>query len=103
MSVYSWPDDGAQAGARARVAWAETRQALPRGSQITGEVVGRQRFGVFVRINEVPDAMGLAEITAAPPNAILPAVGEIVSGEVIWHADHNCQVKIKLAQWKVDA
>ena len=45
----------------------------------------------------------LAEITAARRRALLPAVGERVSGQVIRHADHNRQVKIKLAGWKVEA
>ncbi|MEV8038906.1 hypothetical protein [Streptomyces sp. NPDC086182] len=103
MSEYSWAADGAGAGPRARAAWPAICQALPLGTKITGEVVGRQRFGVFLRIDEMPDATGLAEITAAPRNAVLPAMGESVSGQVIWHADHNCQVKIKLAAWKAEA
>jgi hypothetical protein len=85
MSDYSWPADGPEAGARAQAAWAATRQALPIGTPMTGEIVGRQRFGV-----------GLAEIITMPRDAVLPQVGARVRGEVIGHADHNCQVRIKL-------
>jgi hypothetical protein len=31
-----------------------------------------------------------------PRDAVLPQVGARVRGEVIGHADHNCQVRIKL-------
>jgi small subunit ribosomal protein S1 len=99
MSEYSWPDDGIEVGVRASAAWPATCQALPTGTQITGQVIGRQRFGVFLSIDQHPDAVGLAEITAMPRCAILPQVGAQVSGEVIWHADHNHQVKIKLTEW----
>lgn len=30
-----------------------------------------------------------------------PAMGATVTGEVIWHADHNRQVKICLDEWNV--
>ncbi|MEU3465643.1 hypothetical protein ABZ721_37620 [Streptomyces sp. NPDC006733] len=63
---------------------------------ITSEVVGRQRFGVFLRIDTHPDAIGLVEITTLPMDAILPAIGERVVGEVIDHADHHQQIKAKL-------
>ena len=96
MSGYSWPDDGPLVGARARAAWSATCRALPLGTQITGEVIGRRPFGVFLRIDEVPDAIGLAEIISMPREAALPQLGEQVRGEVVGHADHNCQVRIRL-------
>ncbi|MFI9328551.1 S1 RNA-binding domain-containing protein [Kitasatospora sp. NPDC052868] len=99
MSEYSWPDDGIEVGARAKAAWSATCQVLPVGTRITGEVIGRRPFGVFLRIDHHPDAVGLAEITAMPRCATLPHVGEQVSGEVIWHADHNHQVKVRLTEW----
>lgn len=101
MSEYSWPAWGNYADREtiARSGWEATVQALPVGTQITGEVIGRQPFGVFLRIDGTPDAIGLAEITTMPRCADLPHVGEQVSGEVIWHADHNHQVKIQLTEW----
>jgi hypothetical protein len=60
-------------------------------------VVARQPFGVFVRFGGVPDALGLAEITAMARNAILPEVGTAVSGEVIQHAEHNYQIKLRIS------
>ncbi|MFC1415601.1 hypothetical protein [Streptacidiphilus cavernicola] len=96
MSEYSWPDDGPLVGARAQAAWAATCRALPLGTQITGEVIGHQPFGVFLRIDAVPDALGLAEIISMPREAALPQLGERVGGEVLGHADHNCQVRIRL-------
>lgn len=70
------------------------------GTQVTGEVIGRQPFGVFLRIDSAPDAVGLAEITAMPHSSELPQIGAQVSGEVLWHAEHNHQVKIMLSEWR---
>ncbi|NEA53829.1 hypothetical protein G3I60_06560 [Streptomyces sp. SID13666] len=61
--------------------------------------MGRQRFGVFVRIDGVPNAVGLAEVTLMPPEMDLPRMGAVVTGQVIWHADHNHQVKLRLDEW----
>lgn len=79
--------------------WAETVRLLPVGTRITGEVTVSVRFGVFLSIDGHPDAVGLAEIGGKPRCMELPAVGERVSGEVLWHTDHNHQVKIVLDEW----
>ncbi|MCX4468423.1 hypothetical protein OG980_30350 [Streptomyces albidoflavus] len=97
MDEYSWPDNGVKGSARAQAAWPATCEAFPVGTQVTGEVVGRQPFGVFLRIAGVPDAIGLAEITAMPHGAQLPQLGTHVSGEVFGHAHHNHQVRISLS------
>ncbi|WP_222719963.1 hypothetical protein [Actinokineospora xionganensis] len=94
MDDYSWPDDRAL-GERARQAWAATVAALPLGTHITGEVIGRQRFGVFPRIEGVPDAVGLVEIIEMPSEIDLPVMNALLSGTVIAHADHNNQVRIR--------
>jgi ribosomal protein S1 len=99
MSEYSWPDVSPEAAARARAAWEQTVADLPAGTPVAGEVIGRQRFGVFLRLDGHPDAMGLAEITAMPRCETLPLIGDRVSGQVIWHADHNHQVKVRLDKW----
>lgn len=31
-----------------------------------------------------------------PRHMDLPVLGTAVAGEVIWHAEHNCQVKVRL-------
>ncbi|MFF3547336.1 hypothetical protein ACFYXD_36580 [Streptomyces platensis] len=97
MNEYYRPDDGIEVGARAQAAWPATCEALPVGTRVTGEVIGRQPFGVFLRIDGVKDAIGLAEITAMPHDAELPQIGTHVSGEVLGHAEHNHQVKITLS------
>jgi hypothetical protein len=79
--------------------WPATVSALPIGTSITGEVIGRQPFGIFVRIDGAPNALGLAEILFTPPDTVLPPLGAQISGRVIWHANHNCQVKIRLSEW----
>lgn len=96
MSAYSWPGDGPHSAVRVRTAWARTVADLPVGTPVTGQVIGRQPFGVFIRLDGHPDALGLAEITGMPRCRTLPLEGEHVSGEVVWHADHNQQVKIRL-------
>ncbi|MFE6847209.1 S1 RNA-binding domain-containing protein [Streptomyces sp. NPDC057686] len=80
-------------------AWAETIRVLPVGTGVTGEVVGRQPFGVFLSVDGCPDAVGLARIDRMPPCMELPAVGERVTGEVVWHANHNHQVGVVLGEW----
>ncbi|MFG2308887.1 hypothetical protein ACGFS9_09455 [Streptomyces sp. NPDC048566] len=90
---------GVPAAEAVRQSWTATVTALPEGARIRGEVMGRQRFGVFIRIHGMPDAVGLAEISGMPHDLELPAMGAGVSGVVIWHADHNHQVKIKLDEW----
>ena len=101
VTEYSWPDWGSYRAREdlAANAWKETIRNLPLASSIAGEVIGRQPFGVFIHIDHHPEAIGLAEITAMPRCAALPRVGERVSGTVLWHADHNHQVKIQLEEW----
>lgn len=96
MAEYSWPEEGERLAKIAADRWAETVEALPEDSLVTGRVIGRQPFGVFVDISGTPGAIGLAEITAMPRDAILPSVGAIVRGTVIGHAVHNHQVKLRL-------
>ncbi|MEV6895929.1 hypothetical protein [Amycolatopsis sp. NPDC051372] len=97
MNDYSWPDDPYQQLAeRARTTWTATTEGLPIGTHITGQVIGRQPFGVFIRIDNHPDAVGLAEITTMPRHMGLPIVGTHVAARVIWHAAHNHQVKLSL-------
>ncbi|WP_327744558.1 hypothetical protein OHO28_28115 [Streptomyces europaeiscabiei] len=102
MPEFSWPDRS-QVPAPDAVdrSWPATVSALPLGSQVSGRVIGRQPFGVFLLLDGVPNAVGLAEITAMPHHMELPVVGAAVAGEVIWHADHNRQVKIRLDEWHV--
>ncbi|MFF2518852.1 S1 RNA-binding domain-containing protein [Streptomyces sp. NPDC058086] len=101
MTEYPWPDWGSDKdyGTRVVAAWPDTVRNLPLGAPVTGEVVGRRPFGVFLSIAHHPEAIGLAEITAMPRCMELPRVGEHVTGLVLWHADHNHQVKIKLTEW----
>ncbi|MFJ8197469.1 hypothetical protein [Streptomyces sp. NPDC096152] len=101
MDEYAWPTDPeASAADTVQESWAATVAALPAGARITGEVIGRRPFGVFIRIDGVPNAIALAEITAMPHGMDLPALGAFVSGEVLWHADHNYQVKVRLDEWR---
>ncbi|MFI8242249.1 hypothetical protein ACIF83_34135 [Streptomyces sp. NPDC085866] len=77
-----------------------TVAALPVGTRITGEVIGRQSFGVFIRINGVPNAIAPAEITSMPQGMDLPAPGAFISGEDFRRAD-NHQVRVRLGEWRV--
>ena len=98
VSEFSLPGSDAGYAARVRAAWSETCRALPVGAAITGVVIARQRFGVFVLIDAHPDAVGLVEITTLPTDQVLPAMGERVTGVVIDHADRNFQVKARLTE-----
>ena len=96
VEEYSWPADGDHLAERAANRWAETVAALPVGAEVTGQVVGRQPFGVFVEIVGVPNALGLAEITTMPRDVVLPPIGTTVHGKVLDHAAHNHQVRLRL-------
>lgn len=99
MNDYSWPEDGQRLAERSHVAWSATVKTLPVGAPITGEVIGRQPFGIFVCIDGAPDAVGLAEITAMPRHVVLPPMGSRVAGMVTSHAEHNHQVRVRLDNW----
>lgn len=102
MSEYSWPEEnGWSPSADRPAAWPTTVRALPVGTRITGEVIGRQPFGVFLSVDGHPDAVGLAKVHRMPLGRDLPTVGQRISGEVIWHADHNQQVGVALDAWAV--
>ncbi|MER6154273.1 hypothetical protein ABT147_01880 [Streptomyces sp. NPDC001868] len=74
-------------------------RSLPVGTPVAGEVIGRQPFGVFLSVDGHPDAVGLARVDRMPRRLELPTVGQLVTGEVIWHAEHNHQVGIVLREW----
>ncbi|MFB9239991.1 hypothetical protein ACFFWC_31450 [Plantactinospora siamensis] len=44
----------------------------------------------------MPDAVGLAEITAMSHDIALPLVATVVRGTVIGHTPHNHQIKLRL-------
>ncbi|MEU1599792.1 hypothetical protein ABZ468_45135 [Streptomyces sp. NPDC005708] len=97
MTEYAWPKDPSPEQVRRE--WSATVAALPVGTRITGQVIGRQPFGVFIRIDDALNALGLADIGSMSSGASLPALGAQVSGEVVWHTDHNHQVRIRLSEW----
>ncbi|MFE7767260.1 S1 RNA-binding domain-containing protein [Streptomyces sp. NPDC057438] len=100
MSEYSWPyENGRRTPAGGTAAWTTTVRGLPVGTPVTGEVIGRQPFGAFVAVDGHPEAMGLARIDRMPRCHELPLVGQCVSGEVVWHAEHQHQVGIELREW----
>ncbi|MGW4675697.1 hypothetical protein [Streptomyces sp. NPDC004324] len=47
----------------------------------------------------MPSGIGLTDVTSMPHGMELPTLGAAIAGRAIWHADHNCQVKIKLDGW----
>ncbi len=76
---YLWPPDYAADSKRAEEAWLATCISLPIESLVTGTVIGRQPFGGFLKLDGVPDAVGLAEITALPSGSDLPRLHAHVS------------------------
>ncbi|WP_181512537.1 MULTISPECIES: hypothetical protein [unclassified Streptomyces] len=101
MSEFPWPPESPTA-TEVRQFWPETVAALPVGTHVTGRVIGRQRFGVFIRIEGHANAVGLAEIGGMPHHMELPQPGVEVGGLVVDHADHNHQIKIRLDEWMAD-
>ncbi|WP_432178252.1 hypothetical protein [Streptomyces sp. NBC_00063] len=97
MHAYNWPKRAPDVtGQSPEEVWTATLAALPLGASVTGEVIARQPFGVFIRVDGVPNAMALAEIAAIPEEMGLPALGTHIRGEVIDHVEHNHQVRVRL-------
>ncbi|MFE2517589.1 hypothetical protein [Streptomyces mirabilis] len=104
MDEYAWPTGPKVPAADAVLrSWAATVAAPPVGARVAGKVIGRQRFGVFIHLDGVPNPVALAEVIAMPHGIELPALGARVEGEVLWHAEHNHQVKVRLDEWTTSA
>ncbi|MEH0530185.1 S1 RNA-binding domain-containing protein [Streptomyces stelliscabiei] len=100
MSEYSWPsENGRRPPTDGAAAWNATVRSLPVGTPVTGAVIGRQPFGAFLSVDGHPEAMGLARIDQDARCLELPPVGRLVTGEVVWHAEHHHQVGIELREW----
>ncbi|GAA1633245.1 hypothetical protein GCM10009733_032740 [Nonomuraea maheshkhaliensis] len=99
MDEYVWPHIGPEAAEKIQEAWPVTCQMLPVGKRITATVIGRQPFGIFVRMHGVPDAVGLAEVVGMPRDFELPQLGAQVEGHVADHVERNHQVRITLDGW----
>jgi hypothetical protein len=54
MSEFSWPDKRRFQAHSVEEAWPQTVEALPVGTRIAGEVIGRQPFGVFSALADIP-------------------------------------------------
>ncbi|WP_406395212.1 hypothetical protein [Streptomyces sp. NBC_00887] len=97
MDEYNWPTRRPDPpGQSPEEVWTATLAALPLGASIAGEVIGRQPFGVFIRVDGVPNAIVLAEITAMPEGMELPVLGARIRGEVIDHLEYNHQLRGRL-------
>lgn len=59
-------------------------------------MIGRQRFGVFLLLDGVPNAVAPAEAVALPDGMEPPRSGATVAGEVTGHAHHNRRVRIRV-------
>ncbi|MFB6636227.1 hypothetical protein ACFCYF_03115 [Streptomyces chartreusis] len=83
MDEYTWPAvPGVPATDAVRQSWLPLRRCL--WGPHAGEVIGRQWFGVFIRIDGVPDAVGLAEVGRTRHAMELPVIGTEVAGTIIW-------------------
>ncbi|GAA1269737.1 MULTISPECIES: hypothetical protein [Streptomyces] len=97
MYEYNWPMRHPDVpGQSPEEVWTATLAALPLGASVTGEVITRQPFGIFIRVDVVPNAMALAEILAIPEEMGLPVLGTRIRGEVIDHVERNHQVRVRL-------
>lgn len=83
--------------------WAATKQKYPVGSALTGTVESAAPFGIFVTAEGtrpygvVADLAGMHKDPADDSVVIWPEVGDIITGVVVEHSEHNEQLKIHLA------
>jgi ribosomal protein S1 len=78
--------------------WPAIKQRFPVGTEVTGVVISRQAFGIFLELGG--GALALIERPSmqwrsdADPMAS-PPLGMEVRGTVIGHADYNRQVRVE--------
>ncbi len=79
-------------------AWLDTKSSLQVGSLVSGKVVARRQFGVFVDIGLDFPALILvvklrnADKTPYTSMEMYPAIGDTVEARVYAFADHNRQI-----------
>ena len=79
--------------------WDRVKAAVPVGTEVSGRVVARQPFGVFVDLGlGFPGLLEVAEFgdaTARSHGKVgFPAVGELLTARVLQHLDHDQQLRL---------
>lgn len=81
--------------------WDKLIPHFPPGTNVSGTVLACQRFGVFVRLDELPDVPSLLEIihfdiNETSPNQLIqfpidyPAIGDRINARILaWSAKPN--------------
>jgi ribosomal protein S1 len=78
-------------------AWPAIKHRLSAGTPVTGVVIARQTFGIFLDLGD--GALGLMERPSMPwhpggDRMASPDIGTEVTGEVVDHMDNNRQVRV---------
>ncbi|GHF30439.1 RNA-binding protein [Streptomyces morookaense] len=82
--------------------WTEAKEAFPIGSSVQGEVLTNRSFGFFVKLPGNPDAVAVVDAISYIPHgvpvdaALWPKPGQKISAEVVDHAEHNRQIKLRV-------
>jgi hypothetical protein len=82
--------------------WTDAKRRHPLGSTIRGTVESVAAFGIFVTAEHVrpygvvADLAGMRKDPVDGSVVIVPPVGEVVTGVVVGHSEHNEQLKIHL-------
>jgi ribosomal protein S1 len=77
--------------------WPAIKKRFPVGTEVTGVVIARQPFGVFLDLGD--GALALMERPSMPwqPGAdpmASPDIGTPMSGAVVGHTENNRQVRV---------
>jgi hypothetical protein len=92
-------------------AWSAAQAGLALGATVRGIVLNHRPFGFFVTLDDCPAVPGLVQITDYRPGGVLPrygvdgifdppypAVGTVVTAEVIWLRESNRQVMLRFIE-----
>lgn len=83
-------------------AWREVKSAYPVGSPICGRVKVRYPHGVFLEVDDLPEATVFVDVVSYNPGDVvskpvrLPEVGESVEGIVVQYVERDRQVRVRV-------
>ncbi|MEU6805183.1 hypothetical protein [Streptomyces neyagawaensis] len=84
--------------------WSEAKAAYPVGARLRGTVQVKRPFGLFLKVEDVPETVVFLDIGSynpddaqdSPPS--LPEPGDTVEGVVVRHVDRDRQLRIRVGR-----
>ncbi|WP_030761570.1 MULTISPECIES: hypothetical protein [unclassified Streptomyces] len=83
--------------------WGEIKDRYPLGADVTGRVKVKFQHGVFLELDDTPEARAFIDLLSynpddGPKDGGLPEVGEVVTGVVAELVDRDQQLRIRVGR-----